>query len=225
MAHHRHHHRIDLRVLGLSLAAWCILLLACSRLPTVVRSEAHPHTGVVKPFQSGDPKVKLNRGALSQLKAGKPYRTQIQDGSAGRGLVVQDVDAPVDVVWGRILDFDRYNQMVPKTVESKTYRTENQRGGKKRIWVRMKIGFPMLKLQFYVNHLYDPAKHSMTWTLDYSQKSDLDDSCGYWYVVPHPDDPARKTRVFYSVEVSMFSWVPQFVVDFMSKQALTDASK
>ena len=88
----------------------------------------------------------------------------------------------------------------------------------------MKVGFPLLKLQFFINHLYDPAQHSLTWTLDYNRKSDLDDSCGYWYVIPHPDDPTHKTRVYYSVEVSMFPWVPQFVVDFMSKQALTDAT-
>jgi len=202
-----------------------LLLLLLTTAPPGVSSEAHPHRGVVKPFQSGDPKVKLNKSAISQLRAGKPYKTQIQDGSAGRGLVVQDVEAPVDIVWERILDFNRYNEMVPKTVESAIYKTENLgRGGKKRIWVRMKVGFPMLKLQFYINHLYDPANHSLTWTLDYNYKSDLDDSCGYWYVVPHPDDPAQKTRVFYSVEVSMFSWVPQFVVDFMSKQALTDAT-
>ena len=185
----------------------------------------HPHRGVVKPFQSGDPKVTIPKSALAQLRKGQPYKTQIQDGSAGRGLVVQDVDAPSNIVWGRILDFDHYHQMVPKTVESKTYKKESVgRGNKQRIWVAMKVGFPLLKLQFFINHLYDPALHSLTWTLDYNRKSDLDDSCGYWYVIPHPEDPTHKTRVFYSVEVSMFPWVPQFVVDFMSKQALTDAT-
>lgn len=199
--------------------------LCCYSLqPQIVQSEPHPHFGVVKPFSSGDPGVKLNRAALTVLKSGKPYKTQIQDGSAGRGLVVQDVHAPVETVWGRILDFDQYNKMVPKTVESQTYKTEKIRGGKKRIFVRMKIGFPVLKLQFFINHLYDPSNKSLTWTLDYTNRSDLDDSAGYWYVIPHPDNPSQWARVYYSVEVSMFPWVPQFVVDFMSKQALTDAT-
>ena len=59
---------------------------------------------------------------------------------------------------------------------------------------------------------------------DYTKESDFDDSCGYWYCIPHPDDPEEKTRLFYSVQVSMFDWVPAFVVDFMSKKALTDAT-
>ncbi len=81
----------------------------------------------------------------------------------------------------------------------------------------------MLKLEFFIKHLYYPSLNSMTWTLDYTKKSDFNDSCGFWFVVPHPDDPDR-TRLFYSVEVSMFDWVPKMVVDFMSAKALTDAT-
>lgn len=43
------------------------------------------------------------------------------------------------------------------------------------------------------------------------------------YVVPHPDKVGW-SRVFYSVEVNMFDWVPKFVTDFMSSKALTDAT-
>jgi hypothetical protein len=191
-----------------------------------VGAERHPHSGVVTPFKSGDPGIVLDKSAVKILESGKPYQTQIKgaDATSGRGMVVQDVKAPVDVVWERILDFRSYPKMVPKTVESETYKRENLKHSQQRIWVRMKVGFPMLKLQFFVNHLYDPKKNSMTWTLDYSRKSDLDDSVGYWYVIPHPDNPGEWSRVYYSVQVSMFPWVPKFVVDFMSKQALTDAT-
>jgi ribosome-associated toxin RatA of RatAB toxin-antitoxin module len=185
-----------------------------------VTAEAHPHTGKVTPFKAGDPGVKLNGSALKTLSSGKPYSTQIQSAAGFRGISVQDVEAPPDVVWGQILDFDTYNQKAPSTSESQIYQTEKLLLGQQRIWVRMKVGFPMLKLQFFVNHLYDPHKNSLTWTLDYSKKSDFDDSAGYWYIVPHPDRPDH-TRLNYSVEVSMFPWVPTFVMDFMSKQALT----
>jgi hypothetical protein len=117
-----------------------------------------------------------------------------------------------------------YPKMVPKTVESDVYRREHLKRGVQRIWVRMKVGFPILKLQFYVEHHYDPSQRSMTWTLDYSRRSDLDDSVGFWYVVPHPDRPRDASRVYYSVDVSLFSWVPHFVVEFMSQQALVDAT-
>jgi hypothetical protein len=152
-------------------------------------------------------------------------------GDSGRGLVVQDVDAPTDVVWDRILDYDNYANMVPKTVESKNYRVIEHKPTKannfleKEIYTRMKVGFPMLKLEFFVRHFLHIQHHrSLTWTLDYTKESDFDDSCGYWYCIPHPDDPESRTRLFYSVQVSMFDWVPAFVVDFMSKKALTDAT-
>jgi len=83
----------------------------------------------------------------------------------------------------------------------------------------------MLKLEFFVRHfIYIQHHKSLTWTLDYTKESDFDDSCGYWFILPHPDDPEEKTRLYYSVQVSMFDWVPKFVVDFMSSKALTDAT-
>lgn len=196
---------------------------ATAAAPATLLTDAHPHQGVVPPFQAGDPKVKLDRQALHVLDSGHPVTTQIESESGGRGLVVQDIKAPTCVVWERILDYNNYHTMVPKTVESQNYKLEQHRHGAQTIYTRMKVGFPMLKLQFYIKHEYQPQQNSLTWTLDYSKKSDFNDSCGYWYVIPHPDNP-QWTRVYYSVEVSMFDWVPKFVVNFMSKQALTEAT-
>jgi len=194
-------------------------------------NKPHTHTGKVEPFQPGDPKVKLDGKALGILKAGKPYQTQVQTKDSGRGLVVQDVDAPTSIVWDRILDYDNYSNMVPKTVESKNYKiiphkpTKANNFLEKEIFTRMKVGFPMLKLEFFVRHfIYIQHHKSLTWTLDYTKESDFDDSCGYWFILPHPDDPEERTRLYYSVQVSMFDWVPKFVVDFMSSKALTDAT-
>lgn len=121
--------------------------------------------------------------------------------------------------------------MVPKTIESKNYKIVPHKPTKannfleKEIYTRMKVGFPMLKLEFFVRHfLYIQHHKSLTWTLDYTKESDFDDSCGYWFILPHPDDPEEKTRLYYSVQVGMFDWVPKFVVDFMSSKALTDAT-
>jgi len=191
-------------------------------------TEPHDHQGLVTPFSPGDPKIALDKKSLAILASGKPYQTQIQSGTGGRGLVVQDVDAPTDVVWGRILDYDNYAKMVPKTVESKNYKVQTMKPTKKDplsqiIYTRMKVGFPVLKLEFFIKHLYYPSLNSLTWTLDYSKKSDFNDSCGFWFVIPHPEDD-KKTRLFYSVDVRMFDWVPKFVVDFMSTKALTDAT-
>jgi Polyketide cyclase / dehydrase and lipid transport len=214
---------------------------------TDATASAHPHQGKVTPFLPGDPHVSLDDKAMTVLNSNQPYLTQIQSGSSGRGLVVQDIHATTDVVWGRILDYNHYAEMVPKTLESENYQVVHQSSssssssdendisnttlsdnhpptGRKTIYTRMKVGFPMVKLQFFVKHDYYPELHSLTWTLDYTKKSDFDDSCGYWYVIPHPEKPDDWTRVYYSVDVSMYDWVPRFVVNFMSKQALTEAT-
>jgi len=183
----------------------------------------HPHQGKVTPFEPGEPNVKLDGRAEGILKSGNPFQTQIQSGSSGRGLVVQDVKAPTSVVWDRILDYNNYVKMVPKTIESENYKVQENEDGTTTIYTRMKVGFPLLKLEFFIKHQYQPELNSLTWTLDYSKKSDFDDSCGYWYVIPHPNNP-NWTRVYYSVEVSMFDWVPKFAVQFMSTKALVDAT-
>mmetsp|Transcript_9824 Transcript_9824/g.13898 ORF Transcript_9824/g.13898 Transcript_9824/m.13898 type:complete len:332 (-) Transcript_9824:58-1053(-) len=192
-------------------------------------NEPHVHNGKVSPFKPGDPNVPLDANAIKILKSGKPYQTQIQTGTAGRGLVVQDINAPVDIVWGRILDYDNYSKMVPKTLASNNYKVIDNKPTKndphtQTIYTRMTVGFPILKLEFFIKHLYYPNLNSLTWTLDYEKKSDFDDSCGYWYIIPHPENPNDCTRVFYSVEVSLFDWIPKFAVDFMSSKALTDAT-
>jgi len=191
-------------------------------------NQPHDHSGKVTPFVPGDPKIYLDKKAIKILKAGKPYETQVKSGMGGRGIVTQDVQAPIDIVWGRILDYNNYAKMVPKTIESTNYKVIDVKPTRKNklsqiIYTRMKVGFPLLKLEFFIKHMYYKSENSMTWTLDYTRKSDLDDSCGFWYLMPHPENP-KWTRVFYSVEISLFDWVPKFVVDFMSTKALTDAT-
>lgn len=214
-----------------------ILSLLLAILPTPSNASdfnaPHSHTGKVSPFSPGDPKVDLSK-AKSILLSGSPYQTTIHvpGSTSGRGLVVQDVHAPPDVVWGRILDFDHYTDMVPKTAESKNYQVLQHKVTRKdplpleqTIYTKMKVGLPLIpKLTFFVKHLYYPALNSLTWTLDYSKKSDFDDSVGYWYVIPHPELGPSWSRVYYSVSVSMYDWVPKVAVNFMSTKALTDAT-
>mmetsp|Transcript_20409 Transcript_20409/g.42567 ORF Transcript_20409/g.42567 Transcript_20409/m.42567 type:complete len:291 (-) Transcript_20409:46-918(-) len=178
----------------------------------------HPHSGKVPPFKPGDPKVKLNKKALKLLKNGKPYQTQVKTGNRGRGLVVQDIAAPPSVVWDTILNFDNYAKMVPRTTYSKNYGVSGS--NPRTIKTGMKIGVVVTKMEFFIKHLYYPRKSSLVWTLDYSRKSDIDDSVGFWYVAKE----GSGSRVYYSVEVSMFDWVPNIVMDILSKKALTEAT-
>jgi hypothetical protein len=66
-------------------------------------------------------------------------------------------------------------------------------------------------------------KGYVTWTLDYSRSSELDDSVGFWYVAKHPTKP-NWTRLYYSVEIRVASWVPSFVENYLSKKGLVTAT-
>lgn len=204
-------------LIALIVSAICMLSLASSF------DKPHAHRGKVVPYEPGDPGVELDAVALQTLKKKLPYQTQIQSGASGRGLCVQDVEAPASIVWEKILDFNNYSNMVPSTLASSNYNVVTNKDGSQLIYTRMKIGFSFVKLEFFVRHVYVPKLNSLTWTLDYDKTSDFDDSVGFWFIIPHPDNKDW-ARVYYSVGVSMFDWVPGFVMDIMSSKALTDAT-
>ena len=107
--------------------------------------------------------------------------------------------------------------------ECSNYDTITHRNGTQTIRTRMKLGVMGVSLEYFIDHTYAPSLGVLTWTLDYSRLSDLIDSVGYWCVVPHPRTPGA-SRVFYSVDAALPSWVPGFVVNAVTKKALTDAT-
>jgi len=75
--------------------------------------------------------------------------------------------------------------MVPKCYESKNYKIIDHKPTKannfleKEIFTRMKVGFPMLKLEYFVRHfVYIQHHKALTWTLDYTKESDFDSGAG-----------------------------------------------
>lgn len=53
--------------------------------------------------------------------------------------------------------------------------------------------------------------------------SDFDDNVGHWQVMKHPTK-AGWSRVLYSCKVKLFPWIPEFVVNFLTKKALTEST-
>lgn len=62
----------------------------------------------------------------------------------------------------------------------------------------------------------------MTWTLDYSKKSDMDDVSGQWHLQER--DNGRKTRVFYACDIALRDFFPVSIIKSMSKAALKSAT-
>ena len=140
--------------------------------------------------------------------------------------MVQDVHAPPQYVWEKIFDFNHYTSMVPHIVLSENYHVSPFRRGKQQINTQMKAKLgPFLSFEFFIRHLYEPAQKSLSWTLDYAKKSDLDEAVGLWYVAPHPVKDGTWSRVYYSVYVSFYDWVPMVVIQMMKNKALIEATR
>lgn len=135
------------------------------------------------------------------------------------GVAVQDVDAPVDYVLAQITNGEAYVGKVPNLGSVKNYYEKKRSDGavetKATYIVKLVMGY---QLEYYISQIYIPKNRCLTWTLDYTRKSDLHDSVGYWRVDPIPNR-ADRSRVFYS-SASLVLGLPQFIMDLLTSQAL-----
>jgi hypothetical protein len=183
-------------------------------------SQPHPHAGILKPYPAQPSLPTLDANDLARLADGKSVQTQIQeDGSSGgRGLVVQDVNATPDVIWSRILALDKYTEWVSNVTECEVYEKAGNH-----VKARFVLNATVMSVEYFINHTYYADQSYLTWTLDYSKESDLDDSVGFWYVMPLKDKPGW-SRLYYSVDVKLKGWVPGFLKNMITKSGLNKAT-
>ena len=205
---------------NISLRHTAVLLLLLSGLSADAADpdQAHPHQGIVAPFEGAPPRVTLSAEEESRLTRGEAVLTTLEEKSGGRGTAVRDVNAPPEVVWERIGAFDRYPEMVPRLTESEIYYHDGND-----LRVRMVIRVMGLRYEYFIRHDFQPENGYVTWTLDYDRLSDLDESVGYWAVIPHPSQPGQ-SRVFYSIDMKTRGWMPGFVRRMVARQGLEEAT-
>ena len=184
--------------------------------------EPHAHRGILPAYDGPPPAVSLTADELAKLAAGDPVKKQLQTASgndaAGRGIAVQDIQAPPSVVWSKILAFDAYPTMVDNVKETSVYAREGDH-----VKVRFVIGAPMISITYYIDHTLRQADGWMTWRLDYDHHSDFDDTVGFWRVEALADRPGW-TRVTYSVDLKAAGWVPAPLEQAFSTMGLTKAT-
>lgn len=185
--------------------------------------EPHVHQGVLTPYEAPPPKPELSEEELAHLAAGKPVlkqiRADIEGGAGGRGVAVQDIHASEAVVWERITSFEKYPEWVDNVRECENYEVVDDK-----VRTRFVVGVMMLSGEYYIEHTVRPEEGWMTWTLDYSRSSDLDDSVGYFITEPHPDKEGW-TRLYYSVDFQVKQWVPQAIQDLVARHGLKKATE
>lgn len=180
--------------------------------------EPHPHQGIVRPFAGAPPRATLTPAEETQLAAGEAVLVTLPGDAGGRGTAVRDIDAAPDVVWSRIGAFGDYPDMVPRMTESEVYFRQGPD-----VRVRMVLKVLGFRYEYFIRHDFRPEEGYITWTLDYSRFSDLDESVGYWAVIPHPAKQGH-SRVFYSIEMKTRGWMPGFLRGMIARQGLEEAT-
>lgn len=200
-----------------------MLLIALSLVSAVAwaadADKPHPHQGIVTAYEGAPPRVELTDDELATLARGEAVRKQVQYGSGGgRGVAVMDIDAPTKYVWSKIGDYSSYPSWVDNLEECEIYKKDG-----KNVYVRFDASMMGIGAEWYIHHIYNVPAGYVTWTLDYDRKSDLDDSVGYWRVTELSADPP-KTRVEYSVDVRVASWIPGALEDSLAQKGLVIAT-
>lgn len=63
----------------------------------------------------------------------------------------------------------------------------------------------------------------MNYAIIHASQSLVDDNVGHWELLPHPSKKGW-TRILYSTKIKLFSWIPDFVIQFLTGKALTEST-
>jgi hypothetical protein len=112
---------------------FCVILLSFITFLGVhaaSTSKPHNHQGILEPYDGQPIRLELSEEQVKQLESGNAVRifvisvqgsigdiSQVLDktrtGSSGRGLVIQDVQAPPEICMRKIVDVESYPNIVP----------------------------------------------------------------------------------------------------------------
>ncbi|MCK9995657.1 MAG: SRPBCC family protein [Candidatus Krumholzibacteria bacterium] len=181
--------------------------------------KTHPHQGILPPYEPVAMDIILDEEQLEKLADGKLVQMTIEDEKAGgRGIGVIDIAAPVDTVWSRIMGFEHYPEWVGPVDFCEVY---HQAGDTTNTHVKIS-GF-LYSYEYYLTNFFWPEQNMLTWTLDYSRESEFDDCVGAWYVEAHPDKDGW-SRAWFSSDLKLNSPLPGFLMNFIKKKGIRDAT-
>jgi hypothetical protein len=176
-------------------------------------NKAHSHQGVAEKFTAPSPSA-LSAAEKATLERGEAVRKQVKHSSGGRGIAIMDIQASPEKVWSVILDYGAYPSWIDNLKSTKTYAK-----GADHYKVEFNLNVAMMDVTYFIDHHHQPSKGYLTWQLDYSRESDIDDSTGYWLVYPTPGYDGW-TRVEYTVDLRLKGWVPGIVENMLAKKGL-----
>lgn len=176
------------------------------------------------PFQRGQPSSASNQTVQDILERGEVWQNTHFKDNAVFGQAAMDIEAPPPVVWHQLLDFASYPGKVPSVESCKVYKRKVEGASKERIFVQFVSSIlPGITSTNHVEHVFEPAKDSVAWTLDSTQKNGFKQLQGHWHVAPHPKNPL-KSRVFYEIGIVAPVWLPKWLVNKFAVKTVSDAT-
>ena len=201
-----------------------VIWLACiTPLLAYSKNKPHGHQGLLPPYDGKHIPYNISSEQLSKLNAGSPVLINERKGKAGRGIVIQDIHASPAMCLQKISDLQNYHIMVPNVKNIEIYSNQSFPNGTAQVGALFKVGISFMTFGYYLLLTFEPKYNTYTWTLDYRYSSDFDDNTGHWQVMPHPHHEGF-SRVLYSTEVKLFSWIPEFVITFLTNTALVEST-
>ena len=135
-------------MMRLVFAAW--MVAGCR---AASESQHHYHTGKLTRYEIGPPSVLLSASDESRLRAGRPVMQAVvaDDGVSRRMIMVQNIPAPSSVVLGRIMDLNKYDQMVSGVDSNVIYASTNA-GSVQSVKSTYEISALNMKFKYFVEH-------------------------------------------------------------------------
>ncbi len=192
-------------------SALIMSLLVSSTLWAGDVTQAHPHRGVLRAY-SAPPPLRLSADEANRVAAGEDVIRPFGGGDA-RPAIVFRVKAPPERVWRVVSDFKALSRYIDEVKRVEILR----RDGEHTI-AKLEMGQMGISMEEFVDYRFRDAERWGTWTLDYSKRSDLDDSVGFWRVTPGEHD--GESIVEYSAEVRAMPWAPGFVQEIINDKAM-----
>jgi ribosome-associated toxin RatA of RatAB toxin-antitoxin module len=177
----------------------------------------HPHPSVLKPITKSPAAIALNAEEQAEIRSGDAILRQTQGENGGRGVAVQLVKAPAALVWDTILAYDEYPQWVDDVESCEVYQKKGTQ-----LFVAMKSSFMWITSNLYtINDVHRDLGY-MSWVLDRTRESDVQDMIGYWRVEQIESEPPM-TRLDYATEI-VVGGVPDFIVTHLTEGSLVDGT-
>jgi ribosome-associated toxin RatA of RatAB toxin-antitoxin module len=142
--------------------------------------------------------VEFTSNELGRLKQGKalhqPLPNSRQGGFyGGTGWII--ADAPPDVVWQAIVDWESYHKIFPNTVSARELSRKGQRS-----LLEMKLGYKLISVLYHCEITRDDQRRILSFKLMEKLPHDIEAARGYWRLFPQQDG---RTLIAYVVAVQV----------------------